>query len=189
VVAADRVAKGTCVSKATWIRTALFGALAFALGCAPRLSTWVEYDKDTDFSAFRTYDWLPVAKERDVVQEPDDTFIRSAVDAELAAVGLTATSGSPDLFVTYHAAQTDTFHVAFWGYAEGSGDVSVPYAKGTLVIDLIDTADRIIWRGTAEGILDDKAMKDEGKRLLQEAVQRVFKKYPASTGGKAAQSG
>lgn len=58
----------------------------------------------------------------------------------------------------------------------GTRVVRVPYAEGTLVIDLRDTSTRsLVWRGIAS-VQKNDASKLRGK--LDDMVGKSFKKYP-----------
>jgi Domain of unknown function (DUF4136) len=106
------------------------------------------------------------------------------VEAQLAAKELQKVdSGSnPDLVATYHAAvgeetQFNTMNMGGWG---GGGMSSTSVDKiptGQLIVDLGDVKNKkLIWRGTASGILSDKPEKNE--KNLNKALTKTFKKYP-----------
>ncbi|HEY4051177.1 MAG TPA: DUF4136 domain-containing protein [Acidobacteriaceae bacterium] len=76
-----------------------------------------------------------------------------------------------------------------WGWRGGGGfgDATITeqdYEEGTLVIDMYDAKTKqLLWRGSAEGTLSDKAGKNEQK--LEKAVAKMFKDFPpGSTQGK-----
>ena len=51
------------------------------------------------------------------------------------------------------------------------------YKEGTLVVDLYDAKTKqLIWRGSAEDTLSDKAEKNE--KNLDKGVAKMFKKFP-----------
>jgi len=58
-----------------------------------------DYDKTANFAAFKTYAHRDGTK---VGQELIDARLVAAIDAELAAKGLTKTESNPDVFVIYH---------------------------------------------------------------------------------------
>ena len=67
-----------------------------------------------------------------------------------------------------------------WGWRGGFGSATTTaqhYKEGTLVIDIYDVKTKqLIWRGSAEGTLSDKASKNEKK--LETVVAKMFKDYP-----------
>jgi hypothetical protein len=66
-----------------------------------------------------------------------------------------------------------------WG-AGGMGEATITprnYKEGTLVIDMYDAKTKqLIWQGSAEGTLSDKADKNE--KNLNKAVAKMFKNFP-----------
>jgi hypothetical protein len=67
-----------------------------------------------------------------------------------------------------------------WRGGGGFGEATATeqdYQEGTLVIDMYDAKTKqLLWRGTAEGTLSDKAGKNEQK--LEKAVAKMFKDFP-----------
>lgn len=72
-----------------------------------------------------------------------------------------------------------------WGWlgSGGTGEATITpqsYKEGTLVIDMYDVKTKqLIWRGSAEGTLSDKAEKNEKK--LENAVAKMFKYFPPNS--------
>jgi hypothetical protein len=67
------------------------------------------------------------------------------------------------------------------GFRDGNINITEQeYKVGTLVIDMYDAkAKQLLWRGSAEGTLSDKAAKNENK--LDKAVAKMFKEFPPSS--------
>src|SRR5512145_3108200 len=124
--------------------------LAPSLALAQKVS--YDYNKAATFTAYKTY----AHKDGTKVGQPliDDRIV-AAIDAELAAKGLTKAEANPDVFVVYHVAfdkQKDisTFSSGYgggygaygWGWGGGgwAGGTSTTQVRdiliGTLVIDL-----------------------------------------------------
>jgi hypothetical protein len=68
----------------------------------------------------------------------------------------------------------------FGGYGDSFGDSTTTeqdYKDGTLVVDLYDgKTKQLIWRGSAEDMLSDKAENNE--KNLDKGVARMFKSFP-----------
>jgi hypothetical protein len=64
------------------------------------------------------------------------------------------------------------------GFRDGQINITEQdHKEGTLVIDIYDAKTKqLIWRGSAEGTLSDKAAKNENK--LEKAVAKMFKAFP-----------
>ena len=156
------------------------------------------FDKNTDFSRFKTYKWVDIkgaAKLNDIV----DKQIKAAVDANLAGKGLTRVDSDPaDIYVGYQAAvgqeKEFTSYSSDWGYGGGwyrggwygpaggmsttTGQTSTIY-KGQLAVDMYDPANHdLIWRGLASKTIDPKAKPDKQEKNLQKAVTKLLKNYP-----------
>jgi len=171
-------------------------ALAFLLvtiGCSSMKVNY-DYDRQADFSQYKTYAWHdsdtnvadtdPLAHER---------FI-SAVDRKLAANGFSKVGSNPDVFVTYHAEESQqmsldtTYMGGGWGYGPGwgwggmggmgSSSTTVrQYNVGTVVLDMWDAGQkRLVWRGTASDTVSDNPSKNAEK--INTAVERLFQNYP-----------
>ena len=105
--------------------------------------------------------------------------LEADIERALTAKGLQGVTGRSDLNVRYHFGSATKVEVerypAGW-YGWGTRVVRVPYAEGTLVIDLRDPTTRsLVWRGIATEEKSD-AGKLEGK--LDDMVRKSLEKYP-----------
>lgn len=159
--------------------------------------TTYDYNKSANFSAFKTY----AHKEGTKVGQPlIDERIVSAIDAALAAKGLTKVDANPDVYVVYHVAfdkQKDisTFSSGYGGYgpygwgwgggwAGGTTNTQVrDILIGTLVIDLADAKKgELAWRGMGVKEVDTQAKPEKRDKSITKAVEKIFKNYPPKTG-------
>lgn len=154
------------------------------------------FDKDTDFSKFKTYEWVEIKG----ANKPDDLTdkqIKAAVDAQLAQKGLSKVEDKADLYVAYQTAigsekQFTSYNSGGWGYGPGwygggwygggsgitTGQTSTIYT-GQLVIDMYNPAGHdLIWRGVASKTLDSKAKPEKREKNLHKALTKLFKNYP-----------
>jgi len=155
------------------------------------------FDKDTDFSKFKTYKWVAI-KDATPVDDLTDKQIKAALDAELATKGLSKVDGdNADLLVGYQTAigseKQFTSYNTGWGYGPGwygggwygagaggmtTGQTSTIY-NGQLVVDMYDSAQHdLVWRGVASKTLNPKAKPDKRQKNLQKAVAKLLKNYP-----------
>jgi hypothetical protein len=154
------------------------------------------FDKDTDFSRFKTYKWVELKG----AQKPDDITdkqIKEAIDAELAKKGLIRTTADDaDIFLGYQVGigqeKEFTSYNSDWGYGPGwgrggwygggsgisTGQTSTIYT-GQLALDMYDAAKHdLVWRGVASKTIDPKAKPDKRQKNLQKAVSKLLKNYP-----------
>lgn len=161
------------------------------------------FDRQTDFSKYKTYKWV-VLKDASRLNSMVDKQIKDAIDAELAAKGLTKVEGdTADLFVGYQTSidtekefTSFTSGSGYWGYGGGwyrggwygpgggmsttTGQTSTIYV-GQLVFDMYDSASQsLVWRGLASKTLDTKAKPDKQQKNLAKAVKKLLKNYPPS---------
>jgi hypothetical protein len=150
--------------------------------CAHAQKVTVEFDQNADFSKYKTF---AIRSGELSSQNPalNSDLVKKHIDADiehdLTAKGLTEVTGPSDLNVRYHfgsARKTEVEAYPAGWYGWGTRYVRVPYAEGTLVIDLRDPTTRsLVWRAIASEEKND-ATKIEGK--LDDMVKKSFEKYP-----------
>ncbi len=143
----------------------------------------MEFDQTIDFSRYKTF---AIREGQLNSRNPalNSPLVKKQIEADiqndLTAKGLTmATSGPADLNVRYTfgaARKTELEAYPAGWYGRGTRYVRVPYAEGTLVIDLRDPTTRsLVWRAIAAEEKSD-ATKIEGK--INDMVKKSIDKYP-----------
>ena len=165
---------------------------------SPALAQDVRYnfDKQANFSQFKTYKWVTL-KGAQVPNELVDMQIKAAVDMELATKGLKRTDAeTADLYVGYQSAiNTEKEYTSFdtgWGYGPGwgggwyggggtsttTGTTSTIYV-GQIAVDMYQAGQKqLVWRGVASKTLDTEAKPEKQEKNLNKAVAKMLKKYP-----------
>jgi hypothetical protein len=163
-----------------------------ALAIAQKVS--YDFDKTASFASFKTYTHKDGTK---VGQPLIDDRIVAAIDAELAAKGLTKSDSNPDLVVVYHVAFDKEQDITSFssGYAGGYGPYGYRYGGGwgstttstqvrnilvgTLVIDMADAKQgQVAWRGMGVKEVDTQAKPEKRDKSITNAVKKIFKNYP-----------
>ena len=108
--------------------------------------------------------------------EPTSSCLTSAPCVVIVAIQTTETQRSLQGF--YSGFGGGWGWQGFGGLQDGSINITEQdYKEGTLVIDMYDgKTKQLLWRGSAEGTLSEKAAKDENK--LDKAVAKMFKDFP-----------
>ena len=172
--------------------------LLLAAGAALGQDVRYNFDKNADFSKFKTYKWVTI-KDAAKVNDLTDKQIIAAVDAELATKGLTKTSDdSASLYIGYQAGigkeKQFTSFSSDWGYGGGwyrggwyggmggmsttTGQTSTIYV-GQLALDMYDSANHdLVWRGLASKTISPKAKPEKQEKNLAKAVRKLLKNYP-----------
>jgi hypothetical protein len=157
-------------------------ALLAAQGARAQKIT-MEFDQSIDFTKYKTFAIRDgqLSSGNPALNSP---LVKKQIEADiqndLTAKGLTlVTSGTSDLNVRYTfgaARKTEIEAYPAGWYGRGTRYVRVPYAEGTLVIDLRDPTTRsLIWRAIAAEEKSD-ATKIQGK--LDDMVKKSIDKYP-----------
>ena len=144
----------------------------------------LDYDKEADFSAFKTYSWKdPLSAAKDPQMH---TRIIWYVERELEKKGLTkAADGKGDLLVRYYAKRreglkgTPSQGESYLPGGAGQLTTSVDFqtvTEGTLLIELQRASDeKAVWRaGTEYSSIDKKRVDAE----TASAVRLLISKYP-----------
>jgi hypothetical protein len=166
-------------------------AILFALTVGPRADAQdvrYNFDKDADFSKYKTYRWVP-ARAGTQVDELTDKQIKSALDTELAKKGLTKASGdTADLNTSYQVALSEKEQVTLTGTGAGYrrwGGMGTVYGDttiiplGALALDMNDAStNNLVWRGVATKEIDPKAKPDKRDKNLAKGVAKLLKNYP-----------
>jgi hypothetical protein len=164
------------------------------------VKTRSEFDKTFDFRPVRTWAWHPdgagqVIASRTQNDDPDaikalaEPIIVSGVNAEMPKRGLSRSENAPDLQLRYYlllsvgsSAQTvGQFlpSVAQWGlppFAPATSSLEI-IERGSLVLDL-SAKSNVVWRGIAEAKIEMGLEQDKRRKLLEEAVREILKRYP-----------
>jgi hypothetical protein len=150
----------------------------------------VNYNQSKDFSTFRTYAWGQKPNPNTVKNPALAQRVRDDINTQLQGKGLTkvAESQNPDLVVVVSGgSKTQTTYsdydpsgtILTAGTDYGTAETSV---VGALVVDIYDVkAKQVIWRANATDILSQNHAKN--LKIVDEAVDKMFKEYPSPLGG------
>jgi len=163
-----------------------FFLLAALQGCSG-ISVSTDFDEKTDFSVYKTYDWINfnVESQSGMMKDPlIRKHIMNAVEDELAAMGyVRAGESGPDFFVAFHIGSKKKIDVNHYYYSYGwrgrfrGHDVSVRrYREGTLILDIVDArAKELVWRGYATSVLQGR---DDAADDIQASVRAILERFP-----------
>lgn len=163
--------------------------LLVVLSSCSSVKVYDDYDKNVDFSQFKTYAFQKSGIDKVEISDLDKKRILRAIDEQMAMKGFTK-SENPDLLVNIFTKEREQVDInqfnAGWGYGWGwgwnpwmwGGNTSVSsYVEGTLYIDLIDAKKReLVWQGQGVGALTQNREKKEA--LINEFVAKILAQYP-----------
>ncbi len=165
----------------------LVGILVGIVGCSS-MTIRTDYDQDTNFARYRTFDWLPKPGPRAPGRQILNPFmverIKTAIENELIAKGYVKnTEGKPNFMIAIHAGAKDKVNVTDYGYVYGPrgrwGHRHLEvhkYKEGTLILDFVDPQlKQLIWRGWAVGALESP---DQVEEQITETVKKILEEFP-----------
>jgi Domain of unknown function (DUF4136) len=144
-----------------------------------------DYDRSTNFNAYKTYQWV----DSNPVQVGDQLLnknIKRAIDVQLTGKGLRRVESDGDLLIGYQGAiskekQFDGLPSGppWWGNWGNTRVTTSTIDVGKLVVGLFDPATKqLMWRGSAAKTLDIKESPDKNYQNLEKAMAKLFKNYP-----------
>jgi Domain of unknown function (DUF4136) len=191
---------------------ALLLIAAIVSGCTSGPKIRSDFDRDTDFSQYQTYNFYADAgPERTSYQSLFSQYMIAAVSKEMDARGYEK-SDAPDLLINFNAFIRDKTKVTtspaplsyggYYGYRRGHYDpwfgyshsyateVHVSeYTEGTVNIDLVDAkSKKLVWEAVAVGRVHDKTLQNLEQEVM-DVVLRFFEAYPYRAGAALPNSG
>lgn len=179
-------------------------AALFALvlsGCSSVPEVRSDYDREADFGAYRTYNFIDGAgPDGEGYQSLFTKYMLTAISREMESRGYTM-SDNPDLLVNFNAFLQDKtkitttpstmggyygyrggYYGPWGGYGYGTETHVSQYTEGTFNIDLIDARRKqLVWEAVSVGrITEDKLENLE--QSVNEGVPRFFANYPFRAG-------
>lgn len=161
------------------------------------------YDRQADFSQFKTYTLVDIRGGMDKLNDLERRAVEQSVERGLAARGLTkATPETADLYAGIQVGMETSQEFTTvnmggpwamgpgwgpgmgWGMGMGMGGGisqtrSNTVITGTLVLDLYERAKKqLVWRGQVSRTVEPTRQPDRRVRNLDKAVAAMLKKYP-----------
>lgn len=152
-------------------------------------NTGVTFDKNTDFSKYKTYKWVTIPHAEHLDELTNDQLI-GTLNVELAKKGLKKSdSDKADLYIGYQIAPgknkpLNQYKVGgSYGPAGGgagtAGATSTVVHTGQLVLDMYDSGTKqLVWRNVVAHAFDPDANPDKKQKRMDRAVEKLLKDYP-----------
>lgn len=167
------------------------------VGCST-VKVAYDYDKQVDFSKYKTYVMSQETLKMTNVNQLNRDRIINAVEAQMAAKGFSKEGAEGadvilDIRIKGKEIQTATatttggyggygYGYGRWGYGGGMSTTHVnydSYTEGTLFVTLVDKAtQKIAWQGTGKKTIDENANTEKREKSIDYAAQQIFTNYP-----------
>ena len=156
-----------------------------------------DYEKSTDFTKYKTYNFLGWQDDTDkIMTDFDEKRLRDAIEHEMKARQYTKVESGGDLalsvYVVVDKKTSVSGYTSYYGgtgyrygrYGRGWGNghattsyTESDYLQGTLILDLIDVLSKdLIWQGVATGTVKSNPQKRE--KSIPKTVSKLMKKFP-----------
>jgi len=170
----------------------LLAVLVAVIGCSPPIAINFDYDTTADFTAMKTYGWMPPTGNA----AGDDLLvkkIRSAVNNQLLVKGRTEIPENPDFLIAMQLSGKTTYGgstavgasvgipVGRAGTINVGGGKSKPREKteGTLVLDFLDAKTQsLVWRATASTAVEPKRTPEEQQMRINKVIAEMLVQFP-----------
>ena len=158
-------------------------AIALALAACAKPSVRTQYKPEVDFSSLRTFNWIDPGRletpPAHVLDALVDKRIRLSIEEALYEQGFhKARRGTPDFWITYHAALEARTEAVPLYRSPGivTGMQNVTYQEGTLVLDVYDPDSlRLLWRGWAMNAFRNE---DTAIAYIPDIVRALIRDFP-----------
>lgn len=165
----------------------LFFMLFTLLSCSSVRVNY-DYEKTTDFSNYRTYNYY--SDMNTGLSEFDTRRLLTAVDGEMKLKGIRF-SEDPDFWINIESRSFQSPNNTSVGLGVGGtgrnvgGGISVGIPVGQsdierqIYFDLIDShSDALFWQAVSEGSFKESVSAEKREEQIQSLVAKVFSKYP-----------
>ena len=165
--------------------------LAMVSFASKNMKAYVGFDRDTDFSAIKTFTYYEPLKDSVAGSAPHvHEMIKYLIIIRLKESGLKHVEENPDVYVTYHTSSSEAMRTNvtmysysysagwWWSPLWGSGMDIASYTRGTLVVDIWkpDT-EELIWRGAAVGVVPDDPTPKKAQKTIEQALNAISKEW------------
>jgi hypothetical protein len=172
---------------------ALLVALIASCATTSPPNTRVDYDKNADFSVYRTYGFpKETGTDRGGYSTLVTSYFKSSIATAMEARGYKYSAENPDLLVNFFMNTRERTEVrpdvgtGYYGYRDGlyggwplyDRDRTINYQIGTINVDIVDAAKKqLIWEGISEGRVTQEALANP-KVTVNAVVTELMRKYP-----------
>ena len=145
----------------------------------------VEYNKKKDMTGYKTYQFgeteIITPKDKQTMDATKtEAIVNNIIEIELKERGLVRVDSNAHLVVSYIIGSTERSSVFNAGPLGGTpgvqsqGAVMQDYSEGSLIVDLNDRSNNLIWRINAVTSFTDSNMEKQVEQILEKG----FKKFP-----------
>jgi hypothetical protein len=179
--------------RAKFTSAALLVALIAGCATTDAPNTRVDYDKNADFSVYRTFGFpKETGTDRGGYATLVTSYFKNSVTTAMEARGYKYSAENPDLLVNFFMNTRErselrpTAGYGYYGYRDGlyhgwpsyEQNRTITYQIGTINVDIVDAARKqLIWEGVSEGVVSEESLANP-KVTVNAVVTELMRKYP-----------
>lgn len=170
----------------------------FLFNCATTGPIMTDYDRDADFSRYRTFFWSDEFQVQNGGSGREEPLfynslvkkrLKEAILQEMEARGYVLTGDNPDLLVNAQVVVEErgdnrNYQPFYRGFYYPGAYAPMPVGtdkEGDIVVELIDKDQRqLVWQGYASGVLDTQTKRRQEE--IKDAVTLIFAEYGSRAG-------
>jgi hypothetical protein len=164
--------------------------LALGVGRVAAQSPNYSFDRNADFSKYKTYTWVSIESPQHLDDLTADQLI-GTLDVELGKKGLTKSpSDKADLYIAYQIARGNAKQLSHYeigaeyepeaGATTGTaGDTTTTVHSGQLVLYMFDAARKqLVWWCVLSNAINADAEPDKKQKHMDKAIAKLLRDYP-----------
>ena len=164
--------------------------LVLGVGRVAAQSPSYSFDRNADFSKYKTYKWVSIESAQHLDELTADQLI-GTLDVELAKRGLRKSpSGKADLYIGYqiargNAKQLDHYAIGapYEPPAEATtgtaGETASTVHSAPLLVYMFDSArNQLVWWSVLTNAIAADANPDKKQKQMDKAIAKLFRDYP-----------
>jgi hypothetical protein len=164
--------------------------LALGVGRVAAQSPNYSFDRNADFSKYKTYKWVRIESPQHLDDLTADQLI-GTLDVELAKKGLTKSpSDKADLYIGYQITRGNEKQLSHYeigaeyepeaGATTGTaGETRTTVHSGQLILYMFDAARRqLVWWCVLSNAIDADVEPDKKQKHMDKAMAKLLKDYP-----------
>ena len=180
------------MKKALYLASTLALVLAACASSGPTISSNTNTAPGVKFKNFETYNFIqPLGTDRDNARTPMSSMLMNSMMREMSELGLRRSDESPDLLVDFVVAteemlavgqtpEDNTIRRSHWNQSFSTWpnyrNTVKQYAPGTLVVNLIDTANNaLLAEGSAESpVRSSEFTQSQSDEFIRSIVKDIW---------------
>ncbi len=181
------------MKKSIILHVTFLSLLILFTSCGPTLTVTTDYDRNANFSQFKTFKIVKLEQQLQALSQLNQTRIINAVQAQMIAKGFTE-SENPDMLVNIVTilknkqeivANTYGYGGGYRPYAWGGGNMSTTvnvqeYKDGSLIVEIVNASTKkLVWEGVGNKEIDAPSKNPD--KEIPEAVQKIMAAFPPGT--------